>query len=56
MSIQIPLDGAGYEVSVQRAAGAVKQFAELWATGKFDRGPQDYEFMARECIRQIERS
>ena len=44
------LDGAGNEVTTEVAAEAVKWFAELWASGRFDCGPQDYEFMVRRCV------
>lgn len=43
-------DGAGQEVNETVAAKAVEQFAELWGSGSFDCGPQDYEFMASEIL------
>jgi hypothetical protein len=48
-------DGAGQVVSQEKAAEAVKAFAELWGNAFFDCGPQDYEFMAA-CIEANERS
>jgi hypothetical protein len=29
---------------------AAKWFAELWGSGNFDCGPEDYEFMVKKCI------
>jgi hypothetical protein len=47
------LDGAGNEVTAEVAAEAVKCFAELWARGRFDCGPQDDEFMVRQCVEAL---
>jgi hypothetical protein len=33
---------------------AVKEWSELWGNALFDCGPQDYEFMAREIIRNFD--
>lgn len=49
------IDGAGYEVSEETANLAVRCFAELWATGKFDCGPQDYDFMTHELLILLDR-
>lgn len=46
--------GAGQPVSQEQAATAVKAFAQLWGTARFDCGPQDYEFIASECARDLE--
>jgi hypothetical protein len=43
-------DGAGQLVTLKGAAEAIKYFGYLWAEGTFDCGPQDYEFMVRECL------
>ena len=48
------LDGAGQPVSLEQAARAVKAFAQLWGAARFDCGPQDYEFIASECARDLE--
>src|ERR1035441_4017677 len=36
----------------RKSQESVKWFAELWASGRFDCGPQDYEFMVRQtsCV------
>lgn len=47
------IDGAGYEIGDLTAERAVKAFTELWCSGKFDCGPQDYEFMRDEILRVI---
>jgi len=47
-------DGAGQIVSAEKAAEAVKWFAELWGSANFDCGPQDYEFMVKQCIEEFE--
>jgi hypothetical protein len=41
---------AGQVVDLAGAADAVKWFADLWAGGNFDCGPQDYEFMVKETV------
>ena len=43
-------DGAGGIVTPEKAAEAVKWFAEMWGNALFDCGPQDYEFMALQVI------
>jgi hypothetical protein len=43
-------DGAGQVVDLAGAADAVKWFAQLWARGNFDCGPQDYEYMVKEAV------
>jgi hypothetical protein len=48
-------DGAGQPVSQERAAEAVKWFAEMWGNALFDCGPQDYEFMAKQCMEEFQR-
>lgn len=48
---ELMLDGSGTEVDTDGAALAVKCFADIWGTGQFDCGPQDYEFMASQiCL------
>jgi hypothetical protein len=47
-------DGAGQPVSPEQAARAVKALAQLWGTARFDCGPQDYEFIASECAKDLE--
>jgi hypothetical protein len=33
-----------------KSAEAAKWFAELWGSGNFDCGPEDYEFMVNKCV------
>jgi hypothetical protein len=47
-------DGAGQPVPPEQAARAVRAFAQLWGTARFDCGPQDYEFIASECAQDLE--
>jgi hypothetical protein len=47
-------DGAGQIVSSEQAGKAVSAFAQLWGTAEFDCGPQDYEFMVKQCVRDSE--
>jgi hypothetical protein len=47
-------DGAGQTVTPEKAAEAVKWFAEMWGNALFDCGPQDYEHMAKKCIEAFE--
>jgi len=47
-------DGAGQRVNQEKAAEAVKCFSELWGSGSFDCGPQDYEYMTKQCIEACE--
>ena len=35
---------------MDKPAEAVKWFAELWGSGNFDCGPEDYECMVKACI------
>jgi hypothetical protein len=46
-------DGAGQVVTLLDAAEAVKWFAELWGSAKFDCGPQDYEYMVQRSIEAL---
>jgi hypothetical protein len=39
---------------LEQAARAVKALAQLWGTARFDCGPQDYEFIASECAKDLE--
>ena|ERR1700678_1128388 len=48
--IRVMYDGAGQVVDLAGAADAVKWFAQLWAGGNFDCGPQDYEYMVKEAV------
>jgi hypothetical protein len=43
----------GDRVSLQKAAEAVKAFAELWPVGDFDCGPQEYDCMVKELMQEI---
>jgi hypothetical protein len=47
-------DGAGQKVDLQSAAKAVNCFAELWGSGEFDCGPQNYKFMTEEILDLID--
>jgi hypothetical protein len=49
------VDGAGNEVSEQVAADAVRWFAEMWGSGEFDCGPQEYKCMVQQSISAIRR-
>jgi hypothetical protein len=46
-------DSKGERVSLQKAAEAVKAFAELWPVGDFDCGPQEYDCMVKELMQEI---
>jgi hypothetical protein len=48
--IRVIYGGAGQVVDLAGAADAVKWFAQLWAGGNFDCGPQDYEYMVKEAV------
>jgi hypothetical protein len=39
----------------RRRAEAEKWFAELWASGNFNCGPEDYVFMVKRCIQPFDR-
>ena len=43
-------DGAGGAVSPEKAAEAVRCFADLWGSARFDCGPQDYEYMVEKIL------
>ena len=47
-------DAVGDVVTPEGAANAVKWFAELWKSGQFDCGPQDYEYMVRQVLEREE--
>ena len=47
-------DAVGDVVTREGAANAVKWFAELWKSGQFDCGPQDYEYMVRQVLEREE--
>jgi hypothetical protein len=54
MARPLMYDGAGQLVGAENAADAVKWFAKLWASGLFDCGPQNNEFMVNESIQALE--
>jgi hypothetical protein len=45
-----PRDAIGRAVDSERAAAAVRCFAELWEHSLFDCDPQDYEAMTRDVL------
>lgn len=47
------LDGAGCLVSEESTDKAVAALAQLWGSGNFDCGPQDWDWMVEQCVEEF---